>query len=281
MGERMASAGSKRTVASALLVATTLLAGTVGGCTSATPGKDPTATAPEPAATATRDPAATEPTAQDGGIPASGTEIATGNFTSATGTATGRVSLVTNEGHIDVRFEDFSVEDGPELRVYLIPEHLGPDDPITRPDSIQLELGTLSSPTGSQEYRFGEPWSWGDSDPTFFRTLAVISYPALAEGSEAPATAVAPLTWTFPRPRDVSVADSGTTGGARGEVESDGSVPISYTVAPDDLIAEIAARFGLTVRDLLWLNPVRGKAEAIAGEKLNLSPAFRGVGGAQ
>jgi hypothetical protein len=267
----MPNAGSLRAVGVIVLVGALL-----SGCNAATVEAEPHPAGPKPVATEAGSPAAEEWAGVDEELPPPGTEVASGEFTSATGTAIGRVSLVTNDTrHIDVRFEDFSVENGPELRVYLLPGRLGPRDPVTRPGDISLELGKLISPTGSQEYVFGDPWVWGEGDPSFFRTLAVISYGALAEQSTEPATAVAPLSWSFPAPRAVLAVDSGPTGGARGDVVSDGGEPVSYTVASNDLLAEVAARFGISVSDLLWLNPPRGKHQALAGEVLNLSAAER------
>ncbi|WP_164554712.1 LysM peptidoglycan-binding domain-containing protein, partial [Pseudomonas viridiflava] len=55
--------------------------------------------------------------------------------------------------------------------------------------------------------------------------------------------------------------------------------PAAYTVAPDDLIGDVAARFGITVRDLVWLNEgvqVFGQDQHLyEGTTLNLDPLGR------
>lgn len=84
------------------------------------------------------------------------------------------------------------------------------------------------------------------------------------------------IEWTFaPLRSDLAPVDRGTTGGARGETEVLEGRPVSYTVVGDDLIDEVAARFGITRDDLLYLNPTRmpsSMRETLdVGEVLNLS----------
>ena len=54
-----------------------------------------------------------------------------------------------------------------------------------------------------------------------------------------------------------------------------GDVPVTYVVAPDDLIDEVASRFGITRDDVFYLNPARlpsPMSETLrVGEVLNLS----------
>jgi hypothetical protein len=95
-----------------------------------------------------------------------------------------------------------------------------------------------------------------------------------------PVVALAPLTWTMPDLRpDTRVVDSGETGGATGVATDTEGRPVSYTVAPNDLLPEIAARFGITVDDLLYLNPARNPPGdprwAHLDEVLNLDKSSR------
>jgi LysM repeat protein len=72
------------------------------------------------------------------------------------------------------------------------------------------------------------------------------------------------------------VSDSGSKRWATGKVTVVGGWPVSYVVAPYDVMAVIAQRFGITVDDLLYLNPTRGYGPtALAGETLNLSKKLR------
>lgn len=52
-------------------------------------------------------------------------------------------------------------------------------------------------------------------------------------------------------------------------------MPVTYVVAPDDLIDEVASRFGITRDDVFYLNPARlpsPMSETLrVGEVLNLS----------
>lgn len=71
--------------------------------------------------------------------------------------------------------------------------------------------------------------------------------------------AQAPLEWTFPplRPDLAVLEDGGAQPGAQGIAETDGSGrPVAYTVAADDTHEGVAARFGVTVEDLAYLNPM-------------------------
>jgi hypothetical protein len=118
-------------------------------------------------------------------------------------------------------------------------------------------------------------------NPDFLDTL-VLTLNAIEPrtGCFYPVVATAPLTWTMPDPRpDIRVVDSGETGGATGWVTVADGRPVSYMVARDDLLPEIAARFGLTVADLLYLNPARNTSgdprSAYVDEVFNLDKAAR------
>jgi hypothetical protein len=121
-----------------------------------------------------------------------------------------------------------------------------------------------------------------DGDPTFLRTVLVKLYDpeAFADGCYVPVLSSAVLSWTLPDMRPgLVVVDSGKTGGATGEVTIVDGEPVSYTVAPNDMATEVAARFGITVDDLFYLNPVRTtfiKYPLLQlGEVLNISKSHR------
>jgi LysM repeat protein len=75
---------------------------------------------------------------------------------------------------------------------------------------------------------------------------------------------------------NLHVVDSGIRTGGTGVVTMVDGKPASYAVAPDDVMKAIAERFGITVDDILYLNPTRmGGTMALAGETLNLSKKLR------
>ncbi|MCM3521924.1 LysM domain-containing protein [Curtobacterium sp. P97] len=94
--------------------------------------------------------------------------------------------------------------------------------------------------------------------------------------------AVAPVRWSVPeRQTNVHPVDGGARSNASGPVTATtaSGAPRSYTVAPDDLIGDVAARFGISVKALVWLNAdvqVFGDDQYLyEGTTLNLDPLAR------
>ncbi len=76
----------------------------------------------------------------------------------------------------------------------------------------------------------------------------------------------------------IHAADRGARTGAEGTVAISDGKPVSYTVVSDDNLTAIATRFGLTLNQLLYLNPPSGtsvNSSIDVGQKLNLSLAHR------
>ena len=99
-----------------------------------------------------------------------------------------------------------------------------------------------------------------EEDPTYFDTVIMTHHDpnSLANQCYVPVLSSAVLTWTLPDMRPgLVVADTGETSGARGQVTLQDGAPLTYTVAPNDSAASVAARFGITVDDLFYLNPIR------------------------
>ena len=116
-------------------------------------------------------------------------------------------------------------------------------------------------------------------DPSGIDQVILVTTPAepfTADlGCLATVVARADVDWTFaPLRSHLEPVDSGATGGARGAVESIDRRPASYTVAPNDLIDEVATRFGISVGDLFYLNdfrqPTAHQRTLRVGERLNL-----------
>ncbi len=124
-------------------------------------------------------------------------------------------------------------------------------------------------------------------DPAHLGTL--VTYSAADPGQDVPVEiaadkvlAVSGVRWSVPaRQTNVHPADGGQRSGATGPVTATtpSGAPKSYTVAPDDLIGDVAARFGISVRALVWLNDgvqVFGTDQHLyEGTTLNLDPLGR------
>jgi hypothetical protein len=119
------------------------------------------------------------------------------------------------------------------------------------------------------------------NNPSYFRAL-VLTRPEDATASSSnecrmKTLAIAPLSWKFPDPRpDLKPNDSGAGPGALGAVSLESGLPGSYVVVQDDTLSAIAARFGITVDDLTYLNPLDTKP-LWPGQQLNLSKDRRGA----
>lgn len=94
--------------------------------------------------------------------------------------------------------------------------------------------------------------------------------------------AVTTVRWSVPaRTTNVHPVDGGVAANASGTVSATtkSGAPASYVIAPGDLIGDVAARFGITVEALIWLNDgmqVYGKQQYLySGTTLNLDPVRR------
>lgn len=209
-----------------------------------------------------------------------GIVVATGELQSLDGLSSGHVTVVSADaGEFDLVIDDF-VSPVTDLVVNVTSE------PFTEAGycaQTQIIYGlTITQPAPRLVARIGE----GDyrllDDPSFLDTLLLT-----VNDADAPRTgcfysvfASTELDWTMPDLRpDIVVSDSGYTGGATGLVEMHGERIGSYTVASGDVMAEVAARFGLSVADLRYLNPGRltdgDPSLAFVDEELNLDTAAR------
>ncbi|MCP1502964.1 hypothetical protein J2Y89_001708 [Curtobacterium herbarum] len=129
----------------------------------------------------------------------------------------------------------------------------------------------------------------GRADPSWLGAIVVYSAAASA-GPDLPVEigpgkvlAVQPVRWSVPaRTTNVHPVDGGARPNATGKSSSDGSTdgaPTAYRIASEDLIGSVAARFGLSVKDLVWLNPdvtVYGDQQYLYEDTvLNLDPYRR------
>lgn len=158
--------------------------------------------------------------------------------------------------------------------------------PVTDSSLIGLstEMPVVGECLGGYARTFGPPFNQAFDigsvprvrDATFLVSVSTLGpYDGSCYGQ--PVLSTASINWTMqPLYPDITVTDSGETGGAKGFVTFEGDVPVSYTVNQGDVLAEIAARLGLTSDELLWLNPRRpDPTTAYKDETLNLSPFRR------
>ncbi|MGN8049049.1 LysM domain-containing protein [Curtobacterium sp. 22159] len=131
------------------------------------------------------------------------------------------------------------------------------------------------------------PLTGSGVDPSHLGVL--VTYSAAAAGADVPVEissdkvlAVTSVRWSVPqRTTNVHPVDSGARPNATGTVtgKTATGAPKAYTVAPDDLIGDVAARFGITVKALVWLNEgvqVFGEDQHLyEGTTLNLDPLGR------
>jgi len=232
-------------------------------------------TVPPAAAAAAEPVAAPQPVTLDPGL-----VVATGELRSEDSLSSGRVSIVSaDNGGFELVIDDFASPVS-NLAVNVT------TDPFTEAGycaaaQIVYVLGTpVAAP------RIVVPVGIGDlgplADPSFLDTvlLTVNDNNAPKTGCFYPVFASTEIDWTMPDIRpDIRVADSGYTGGATGLVQMHGDRIGSYTVAAGDVLPEIAARFGLSVEDLLYLSPGRiadgDPSLAFADEVLNLDTSTR------
>lgn len=123
--------------------------------------------------------------------------------------------------------------------------------------------------------------------PSYLASLVV--YSNATDGASLPVEigpgkilAVNSVSWSIPAQQtNVHPVDSGARPLAAGNVTSKtaAGAPGRYLVAHGDLIADVAARFGISVTDLIWLNQglqVFGDdQELYENTRLNLDPANR------
>lgn len=210
-----------------------------------------------------------------------GTVVATGALSSVDGLTTGAVSVVAaSAGRFDLKIDGFA---SPYAGEAVLNFSALPFDEERYCDNgfVIYQVGVVRlAPSVLVDMSFDGTLSRGN--PDFVDTVLLTSNDPAAErtGCYYPVIATAPLEWSMPDLRpDIVVTDSGTAGGAGGTASTVDGEPTAYTVAPGDVLAEIAKRFGITETDLFYLNPGRAPAPhdpmAYTGEVLNLDKSAR------
>lgn len=142
--------------------------------------------------------------------------------------------------------------------------------------------GPTSTPTSTST-----PLTGSSYDPSWLGSI--VTYSDATTDQQVPleigpgkVLAVDPVRWVVPaRTTNVHPVDAGARTGANGSVSATtgSGAPARYTIAPDDQIGDVAARFGISVEALIWLNHdlrVYGQQQWLyEGTDLNLDPVRR------
>lgn len=173
------------------------------------------------------------------------------------GAAIGTVEIARSDGEfLEVRAALLPGAPVDRTELMLAPRPIA-DDETCFDSGARFGLGT---PDESAPARWAIA-DLGSGDPSFLDEAVLVQAPLEPTADEdcfADIVAHGPIEWTFaPLRSGLAPIDHGATGGARGAATLEGGVPVAYTVAPGDLIDEVAARFGVTVDDVHYLNPAR------------------------
>jgi hypothetical protein len=201
-----------------------------------------------------------------------GSEVGYARITSPHNRVSGFIRVLVNGGGgYSVRFDDYLQAGTSPLVLVMTAEHIDLHSNCNRTSQPVFAAGDVSSLDG-KDLVLASADSFRRGDPSYFKDFVLLDPAAATPGCLSAIAAVAPIRWTMP---DMNpgffVYDTGATDGARGVTTMAGGRPSSYTVVQDDLLPQIAARFGITVDDLLWLNPTREEGSgAQVDEVLNL-----------
>ena len=243
----------------------------------------PTASvAPNPAVShaATAGPVATPmPSPTLSAVPA-GTVVAQGDVTSPKGSIHFDYRVVANgDDTYSAQYSDFTSSVPMPVGVTFIDVAPNVGDGLTWHGVGDHTLGGPTGSPGSSSASLGS-----EDQPSYLTSL--VTYSAATSDDGLPVElgpnkvlAVSTVTWSIPvRQSNVHPVDGGARANASGAVTATtaGGAPKSYVIAPGDLIDAVAARFGISVEDLIWLNAnlqVFGDQQYLyEGTTLNLDP---------
>lgn len=255
---------------------------------SATPTEDPDAARLEASAT----PRAPTPVATEAAVPdpvltpiPAGTVLAEGDVASPKGSIHFHYRVVADgDETFTAQYSGVTSSLPAPIGVGFFERERQVGDGLTYPGVGDAVLGGPTPAPVSKDV----PLDGSGVDPSGLVTL-VVSSAADAGRTDLPieiaggkVLAVAPVRWSVPqRQTNVHPVDAGARANAAGPVTATtaSGAPRSYTVARDDLIGDVAARFGVSVKALVWLNAdvqVFGDDQYLyEGTTLNLDPLAR------
>jgi len=213
-------------------------------------------------------------------IPA-GTVVASGDVASPKGSIHFHYVMVADgDNTFSARYSGFTSTVPVPISVTLLDIAPKVGDGLTYHGVGDHQLGgptTTAAPESSAALNSSGPPSY---------LVALVTYSSVASGKGIPVElgpnkvlAVTSVSWSIPqRPTNVHPADSGARAYASGTVTARTATgaPKRYLVAPGDVTAVVAQRFGISVEDLIWLNAnlqVFGDEQFLyEGTTLNLDP---------
>jgi hypothetical protein len=208
--------------------------------------------------------------------------VATGTLSSTDGATSGTVVLTAEGGDVTATIDDFTTAATGQLDLELSPHPATAACPADSwsfvMNAVDAEPHTWDLPTNIE----GGPFQ---VDPSYLRSAVLrvdAAQPAAgSNGCAAPVLAVASLTWkTAPTHQGLAAVDHGSRQHATGTAASANGTLSTYTVAPNDTIEAICARFGLTEDDFAYLNPFDADDSDTTlryGTVFNLDAANRGA----
>lgn len=208
--------------------------------------------------------------------------VATGTLASADGRTAGQVVLTAAGNTVTATLKGFFTAATSQLELDLSPH---PQDAQCPADRWAFQMNEVDGETHSWSLPIAVAGGPFQVDPTYLRTVVLRADADAgkpnADGCVYPALALATLTWKIaPSHTGLVVTDHGPRPQATGTVTVADGQPSTYTVAPNDTIEAIRARFGITADDFYYLNPFNGMtddSELRYGTVYNLSPTNRGA----
>lgn len=202
--------------------------------------------------------------------------IGTAELTSASGdnTVSGTVVVTAAGGGFDVALEDFHSDVPGGLQLFFSPWS---ETTTCLADMHSFSFGNLSTDADQSGLSLGDRNS-SRGDPSYYLTAVITTDPSTTDpdGCVLTPLAVGTITWDVPDTRPGLVAvDTGARFGAGGATAITDGAPMSYRAVAGDTLNDIADRFGITVDDLGFLNPLTS-GQLQAGDDLNLRVVLRG-----
>jgi hypothetical protein len=210
-----------------------------------------------------------------------GTVVASGNVASPKGSVHFHYAMVANGNNtFSAEYSGFTSTVPVPISVTLLDVAPNVGDGLTYHGVGDHQLGgptTAAAPASSVALNSVGP-------PSYLGTLVTYSSATSANGIPVElgpnkVLAVSAVHWAIPlRQTNVHPADGGTRAYASGTVtaKTTTGAPKHYLVAPGDVTAVVAERFGISVQDLIWLNAnleVFGDQQYLyEGTTLNLDP---------
>ncbi|MCJ1714335.1 LysM domain-containing protein [Curtobacterium sp. VKM Ac-2922] len=213
-----------------------------------------------------------------------GTVLAEADVTSPKGSVHFHYRVVAAGDSYAIEYSGFTSTLPVPVGVMLIDKAPAVGDGITAHGVGDHQLGgptTTPAPTAST------PLTGSSYDPSWLGTIVTYSDassdPSIpVEIGPGKVLSVNSVRWSVPaRTTNVHPVDGGARSGANGTVSATtaSGAPASYVIAPDDLIANVADRFGISVEALIWLDPdlrVYGDQQWLyEGTTINLDPVRR------